>query len=69
MQKLIRPYAVDRVRAVEELDVAPVAYTELVVMPADFGKFLGHPFVRATPSSCPRSTMNGRGVIRLASSA
>lgn len=45
MQELERALAVDLVEAVEEFDVGAVAEAERVVHPADFGVFVGDPFV------------------------
>ena len=47
LQKLKRPHAVDRVRAVEVLDGRAVADEELIVEAADFGELVVHPFVDA----------------------
>src|SRR5687767_12133495 len=43
-QEAERPLPVDRVPAVEELDLRPFADAELVVQPADLGVLVGHPF-------------------------
>ena len=45
MQELERPFAIDFVEAVEEFDVGAVAEAERVVQAADFGVFVGDPFV------------------------
>ena len=45
VQKLERALAVDLVEAVEEFDDGAVAEAERVVHPADFGVFVGDPFV------------------------
>ena len=52
VQELERSFAVDLVEAVEEFDVGAVADAERIVHPADFGVFVGDPFVggRRRPS-------------------
>ena len=45
VQEFKRAGAVDRVRAVEELDGRAVTDTEFVVETADLGLFVRHPFV------------------------
>ena len=45
VQELERPLAVDLVVSVEEFDVGTVAEAEHVVQAADFGVFVGNPFV------------------------
>ena len=66
MEKVKGPNAVDGVAPVEILDSGPLRYPQLVIVVLNLRVLVCHPGIHPTPSSCPRSTMNGRGVIDLA---